>query len=311
MKTAVVVPNYNSAALVTRCATAMLAQTIGVGHTLEVIVVDDGSTDGSADALAQEFGGRIRLIRLPENRGRSTGRNAGAAASNADLLIFVDSDCIPVDAHFVAAHIRCVEAGADVSFGEVCTPGDGFWDRLQRDASAWRLRRFEAGETWTFTTQNVAVRKELFDRCGGFDPVFDRHGFEDRDLFVRLGEAGARVRHAADAAVLHEDRIGLASVSRKLGEAGYHAAHLFDAKHPAVYRDMAFSRLDGRIRPRLAILDVLLWPLASRLAVGSGSWLEWRWLPFRLRALAARGIYGLSFLHGTLRRRAALAAGKN
>jgi GT2 family glycosyltransferase len=301
MKISVVIPNYNSAGLVSHCVAALLTQALPRGDEMTVVVVDDGSTDGSADALADAFGDRIALVRLPENVGRSTARNRGADALPADLLIFIDSDCIPATADFVAAHVASVLAGADVSFGDVLTPGPGFWDRLQRDASAWRMRRFEAGDTWTFTTQNVAIRSDAFRRAGGFDEAFNRHGFEDRDLFIRLDQAEAVVRFTSASGVTHEDRISLASVSRKLGEAGFHASHLFAARHPKVYRTMSFSRLDVAARPWLRWVDALLWPVARPLAKGSAHWLEWRWIPFRLRALMARAVYGAWFLHGTVR----------
>lgn len=303
MQVAIVIPNYNSAALVERSVAAMLQQKVGEQDNVQIVVVDDGSTDHSADALERRFGDRIRLIRLPENRGRSTARNAGAAATTADVLVFIDSDCVPPNHDLISAHLAAFETGTDVSFGAVCTPGDGFWDRLQRDANEWRRRRFDAGDHWTFTTQNVAVRRDAFLRAGGFDPAFERHGFEDRDLFIQLSNSGAKVAYTATAQVIHEDAIGLNSVSRKVGEAGYYAAHLFDAKHPVVYAGMPYSRLDCRHHPYLLAVDLFFWPLARWLARGSGAWLEWRWLPFRLRALMARGVYGLNFLHGTVRRR--------
>jgi glycosyltransferase involved in cell wall biosynthesis len=303
MKIAAVIPNYNSAHTVGDCVDALLRQTVPSGCDFAVVVADDGSTDGSADTLARRFGDRITLVRLPKNVGRSTARNLGAAASGADVLVFVDSDCLAMGDGFVAAHAATVDAGADVSFGAVCTPGPGFWETLQRDAASWRKRRFEDGEAWTFTTQNVAMRSDRFSASGGFDPAFDRFGFEDRDLFVRLADAGATSRYTAGAQVSHEDRISLSSVARKLGEAGFHAAHLFRARHPAIYRTMSFSKLDADTRPWLCWLDFLAWPLVRVLARGPARWLEWNAVPFRLRALAARAIYGLWFLHGTVRRR--------
>lgn len=303
MKITVVIPNYNSARLVQRAVEAMHRQQVPAEHLLQVAVADDGSNDGSAELLARRFGNSITLLRLSENKGRSTARNAGAAANDADILVFVDSDCVPPDDHFISAHLAAFTEGADVSFGAIETPGDGFWDRLQRDAATWRKQRFEAGDLWTYTTQNVAMRRLHFDRAGGFDPLFDRHGFEDRDLFVRLAQAGAKVCFSARARVVHEDHITLANVTRKQGEAGFHAAHLFRARHPLIYDAMSYSRLDANVRPWLAWLDPLSWPLASLIARLPAHWLEWRWLPFRLRALMARAVYGLGYLHGTARRR--------
>lgn len=304
MKISAIIPNYNSARLVQRAAEALQRQQVPAGHSLQVVVADDGSTDGSADALASRFGDSITLLRLPENRGRSTARNAGAAASDGDILVFVDSDCVPPDNQFITGHITAFAEGADVSFGAIETPGDGFWDRLQRDAAIWRKRRFEAGDLWTYTTQNVAVRRQHFEHAGGFDPLFDRHGFEDRDLFVRLAQAGAKACFSAAARVIHEDRITLASVTRKQCEAGLHAAHLFRERHPAIYSAMSYSRLDANVRPWLGWLDAVSWPVASLAARAPETWLEWRWLPFRLRALLARAVYGLGYLHGTAQHRA-------
>jgi len=302
MKIAAVIPNYNAAPLVGDCVDALLRQSVPDGLDFSIVVADDGSTDGSADALARRFGERITLLRLPTNVGRSTARNLGAAAANADVLVFVDSDCHALGSDSIAQDARAFESGADASFGDVCTPGPGFWETLQRDAADWRRRRFDSGDAWTFTTQNAAVRSAAFFAAGGFDAAFDRHGFEDRDLFIRLAEAGAMSRYTPEARVAHEDRIGLASVARKLGEAGFHAAHLFRDRHPAVYRTMSFGKLDGALHPWLRWLDLVAWPIARPLAMGTAQWLEWRWLPFRLRALLARAIYGAWFLHGTLRR---------
>jgi len=302
MQISVVIPNYNSAATVVRAAQEALAQDAGAGHAVTVVIVDDGSTDGSAQSLAKTLGARICLIALPENKGRSTARNAGARATDADLLVFIDSDCVPVGRSFIREHVGAIEKGADVSFGQVCTPGERFWDQLQRNSSEWRARAFERGETWTFTTQNVAMTRKMFENTGGFDPIFDRFGFEDRDLFVRLEQCGARALYTPTAQVTHEDRITLASVARKQGEAGYHSAHLFRNRHPGVYARMAYGRLDCALHPWLTSVDFLLSPLASWLAKGPARWLEWRWLPFGLRALSARLVYGLCYLHGTAAR---------
>lgn len=296
----VIFPNFNSAKLVVRAVDRMLQQLCLPDESIRVIVVDDGSTDDSVARLEEAFGDRILLMRLGFNQGRSTARNAGAAALESDVLVFVDSDCAPERDNFVSAHLAAIRAGADASFGAVNTPGPGFWDQLQRDAAAWRLRDFNAGKTWTFTTQNVAIRRSCFMETGGFDPTFDRHGFEDRDLFVRLAEFGCEAAFTGEAAVTHNDLITLQDVARKLGEAGLHASRPFAAKHPTIYRQMAFSRIDCREHPWLSWVDRVLWPVVGRILPACNRVVEWRWMPFSLRALLARSAYGLSFLHGTV-----------
>jgi glycosyltransferase involved in cell wall biosynthesis len=298
MRTTIVIPNFNSAETVVRAAEAILRQ--HTTHPLTVVIVDDGSTDGSVEVLTRALGARIRLVSLAHNRGRSSARNEGARATDAELLVFVDSDCVAIGTSFIHEHATAIEGGADVSFGQVCTPGDHFWDRLQRDSNTSRERAFACGDFWTFTTQNVAMTRRIFDQADGFDPVFDRHGFEDRDLFVRLERIGARVRYTPGARVTHDDRITLSSVARKLGEAGRFSSSIFRQRYPDVYSKMAYSRLDCEVRPWLRFVDRALTPLAMRAARGPARWLNWRWLPFALRAAVARSVYGLCYLHGTV-----------
>src|SRR5690348_8762870 len=84
----VIIPTYDRRELVARAIRTVLEQTVKV---LEVIVVDDGSTDGTDRALASEFGESIRYVRQP-NAGVSAARNAGLALARGRYLAFLDSD---------------------------------------------------------------------------------------------------------------------------------------------------------------------------------------------------------------------------
>lgn len=300
MKIAAIVPNYNGAGLVLRCVEALQRQRVAVGDALEIVVVDDGSTDGSAQRLAHGLGANARLVALPENRGRATARNHGAGATDADLLLFVDSDCIAEDDGVAAAIVDAARRGSQLVYGDVVAPGDGFWDRLQRHVFTARRRAFEAGDRAAYTTQCVAVAAALFHRVGGFDAAFG-YGFEDRDLFLRLLDAGATAAFVPAARVRHEDCLSLASLARKMEEAGQRSARTFAERHPGAYARMPFARLDAARRPWLRAVDALLGGMAARIARADAGWLEWRWLPFALRAFVARTIYGLAYLRGTVR----------
>lgn len=85
----VVIPTWNRARLVCEAIESALAQR---PRDIEVIVVDDGSTDNTSRQLAQRFGSRIRLQRMPHRRGIGAARNAGVAQATGELLAFLDSD---------------------------------------------------------------------------------------------------------------------------------------------------------------------------------------------------------------------------
>lgn len=87
----VVIPTWNRARLVREAVESALSQRIG---QVEVIVVDDGSTDDTANLLSRNFGSRIHLLRLPSRRGVGAARNAGVGLASGELLAFLDSDDI-------------------------------------------------------------------------------------------------------------------------------------------------------------------------------------------------------------------------
>lgn len=85
----VVIPTWNRARLVCEAVESALSQRVG---QVEVIVVDDGSTDDTANMLTRDFGSRICLLRLPSRRGVGAARNAGVRLASGELVAFLDSD---------------------------------------------------------------------------------------------------------------------------------------------------------------------------------------------------------------------------
>lgn len=98
----VVIPVHNRATLVRRAVASILRQP---GPSCEIVVVDDGSTDGSLEAALAEGGGRVRGVALNPNRGVGAARNAGVAAAQGEWVVFLDSDDeLTADALAVIAH---------------------------------------------------------------------------------------------------------------------------------------------------------------------------------------------------------------
>lgn len=131
----------------------------------ELIVVDGGSRDGTAEAAAGFRGARLRLIRVPA--GRAAQMNAGARQARGEVLLFAHADLrFPPDA-FDQIRLR-VEAG--------CV-GGGFFKRYVPESGPLRLygwgqnRLLFEGLRWMVGTNGIFARRDLFERLGGFPEV--------------------------------------------------------------------------------------------------------------------------------------------
>jgi len=193
----VIVAAHNAAGTIGRALSSLEAQTIGEGY--EVIVVDDGSTDGT-DEIAAAFAAdkpRFRLLRQ-ERCGPAAARNAGASISGGDALAFTDSDCFATAA-WLEQGLRAL-AGSDLVQGAVApdpTVVLGPWDR-----TLWVER-----ETGLYETANLFVRREMFERVGGFEvwlePTIGKPIAEDMWFGWRARRAGARSAFCREALVHH------------------------------------------------------------------------------------------------------------
>lgn len=202
-RVSVVVPVRDRRELLRRLLDALAEQTV-TDH--EVVVVDDHSTDGSADeARAEAARGRpVRVLSNP-GWGAVSARLAGVEVASAGVLAFTDSDCVPTPG-WLAAGLAAVDAGADVVQG-VTVPA-----RPTRPLE----RTVDSGDDGLYATCNVFYRRDAYDAAGGFDAdAVDRLRFRlgPRARGLGFGEdvlLGWRVRRkgsavfAPDAVVSHE-----------------------------------------------------------------------------------------------------------
>jgi glycosyltransferase involved in cell wall biosynthesis len=260
----VVVPVFRDPIRATEAIVALLDQSMPTGIALDVVVVDDGSGDGTAERLSHINDPRVRLLALPENVGRSAARNAGAEAARGAIVVFMDCDCLPTSNGFIAAHIEALQS-AVASTGRVTGDGAGFWHRYQHDASLRRERQHAAGAAYSGSSQNLAVRAETFLAVGGFDTGYRHYGFEDRDLLLRIAREG-RVVWTPAAMVRHRDALSMGEVARKMGEAGRLSSTRFLQAHPAAYAALGYARLDARRNRATLIASHAVAPLLPFIA---------------------------------------------
>ena len=190
----VILPARDAAATLPRALSALKAQQLNGGF--EVLVVDDGSSDSTA-AIAESAGAPVRCIRVAR-AGPAAARNAGVAAADAEFLAFTDADCFPAPG-WLDAGVRAL-GSADLVQGLVVPDPEaqvGPYDR-----SLWIDRRSGLWET-----ANLFVRRESFERVGGFEewltPRVGKAMGEDVWLGWRLVRDGARTAFCPDAVVHH------------------------------------------------------------------------------------------------------------
>lgn len=188
----VVIPAYNYERFLAGAIASVLAQDY---RSLEVIVVDDGSTDGTASVAARfADDGRVRYIRQ-ENAGLSAARNTGIAAARYPFVAFLDADDRWTTGFLSAAMQAFASLGE--SFGIVASAHDRI-DSEEQVMPAPKVDNARDGELTTryFITRNrplassIVIRKRAFADAGLFDTGL--RSSEDRDMWIRLTSAGYR-----------------------------------------------------------------------------------------------------------------------
>lgn len=192
-KVSVVVPLYNKRRYIGRALESVLSQTMG---DLEVVVVDDGSTDGGADAAAALGDERVRLVRQ-DNRGPGAARNRGVEASCGRYLAFLDADdeylpeYLGASTKMLDANDDCVASVSGHYRGLNKLDARSLWPRLSLSEGRVRIppgSPLEAlrSQVNMMATCSVVCRREAFTRHGGFYAARGCTWGEDSYLWLQL-----------------------------------------------------------------------------------------------------------------------------
>jgi glycosyltransferase involved in cell wall biosynthesis len=237
MRVAVIIPVFNGAATVAQAIDSALAQNFK--DESEVIVVNDGSTDATAQVLSR-YGKHIRVI-TQTNRGLAAARNAGVATAVGDYLAFLDAD----DVWQPEKLARAVESLEDnprivLSYSDVF-PVDDSGTAAGPSPITLRLAHAPSMDEllqrwWPILPSTVTIRREIFELCDGFFEGY-RRAYEDVDLWLRARELGA-FAYVAEALVVYRTTPIAARMDRY--EADYR-----------VFCERLKIRYDGRARTLL------------------------------------------------------------
>ncbi|HEX8353688.1 MAG TPA: glycosyltransferase, partial [Pyrinomonadaceae bacterium] len=211
--TSVIIPVFNKAEFTFQCLRSLVRE-VDFRDT-EVVVVDNASTDETGEMLAH-FRGLVRVISNAENRGFVDACNQGAAAARGRLLLFLNNDTVVLPG-WLAALVETVErdsgAGAVGSLflypdGRIQEAGGVVWS----DASVSHYgfgrspddRRFRfAREVDYCSAASLLVRRELFERLGGFDRRYAPAYYEDTDLCMGVRSLGYKVVYQPNSRLHH------------------------------------------------------------------------------------------------------------
>lgn len=207
-RVSVIIPTYNRCAYVQEAIDSVLAQTY---TDYEIIVIDDGSTDGTGEALRERYGGRIRYV-LQDNQRQSAARNTGVRMAEGELLAFLDSDD-----RFLPFYLQeqVAALAANPNCGLVCCGAyliDQAGARIGTEIRPWEVASIPDLEHCIIACPillgYVLLQKRHYVRVGGLDHALQVH--EDWDLFLRLLLSG--VSFAWNKAILCEYRVHPGSV---------------------------------------------------------------------------------------------------
>lgn len=255
----VVVPTHERCALVEQLLRALDVQTLAP-ERFEVVVIVDGSTDGTSDLLARFHPSYSLTWRWQEHAGRATACNAGIALARGDLIVLLDDDMEPT-AGLLAAHAAAHVSGsrrAVMGAAPVVTPPgsdavvryiarrfNGRLDTLASQRRPFILRDFYSG--------NVSIPRELLEEVGGFDEDFTVYGNEDLELWCRLRAAGVELVFS-EAALAHQHYVkDFRALARDNVEKG-NTVVLLASKHPAIVDELKLTAIErGRTRRRVLL----------------------------------------------------------
>ena len=204
MLVSVVIPTYNRLPILKKCLDSLENQILADStHDYEIVVVDDGSTDGTIHWLKDNIASFPHLRLFEQSHGGpALGRNYGVDKSNGDLIVFIDSDLV-VDRYFLLNHVdslikawkkngnrRCFTYGSVINTSNFNNPMS---EPLKISDLSWAY----------FATGNVAIDKNILEKSGLFDTSFRLYGWEDLELGERLRNMGVKLIKCPNAIGYH------------------------------------------------------------------------------------------------------------
>lgn len=244
----------NGAPWIGRQLEALAGQRFGAG-SWEVIVADNGSTDGTqelVEARAATFPVPLHLVDASARPGVSYARNVGASAARAPAMAFCDCDDVVHD-DWVAQAALALEESVCVTgrIRELAEPHDPDSEILNPEGLAGR----------GIHGCNFAVRRHVFFEVGGFDESLPPYGCDDSEFSLRLLDRGHAIVAAPDMVLYFRRTVGLRPALRKVYLSGI-AETVVWKRHPQLF--------DARLGMRNVLVELASWPMSAARGLVNG-----------------------------------------
>jgi glycosyltransferase involved in cell wall biosynthesis len=225
----VVVPTFNRCASLAKTLDSLFRQDYG---DVEIIVVNDGSTDGTHEYLQRLSSERKIVYVAQPNRGPAAARNAGIRKATGAYIACTDDDCIVPRNWLRSWADTFARTGVDVIGGAVVNGvANNIYSELSQDITNHFVRYLGADNRSSafLTSNNVAYRADALQRVGGFDERFRRAGGEERALHERILSLGGATVFRPEVVIEHYHRLtarGFFRQQRNYGRGAYLLYHV-------------------------------------------------------------------------------------
>jgi len=286
VRVSVVIPTYQRRVTVRRTLEALARQTMATSD-YEVIVVIDGSDDGTREMIA-DFQGAYGLSAIWQtNQGRAAARNAGIRGASGNLIVLLDYDMEPVPGFLLAHYDAHPQGSRRAVLGPVPIPDDAssppivHFRRCGMNAHLDRVAQpgYKLGFRDVYSG-NLSLPRDVLREVGGFDETFKLYGHEDYELALRLIKAGVELVFSPQAVAHQRYEKDFAGLARDCIARG-HTAVLFARKHPDVVSSLKLATYREGSRRWRFVRSLLLWlsrrwPSFPDWLIGYMRWLEQR-----------------------------------
>ncbi|MDI6703990.1 MAG: glycosyltransferase [bacterium] len=226
----IVIPTFNRKLLLDRCLTYLFSQDYPKDR-YEIVVVDDGSSDGTREMVSSKHPPCLLKYLYQEQSGPNRARNLGIREAEGGVIVFIDSD-IFAPPSLLSSHLRIHKVYKNIIVSGPLTRTQNLNEDF-KDIRKRRLRKFFDLSGVSLITSNLSVRREHLLKIGGFSEEFRGYGWHDWDLGQRLKGQGLIPRRDINAIAYHytEEMTDMQEICKKRRERGENAI-LYLKRHP-------------------------------------------------------------------------------